>query len=32
MDKSFVVRRATPADLPAIGDLGGLLMQVHHHS
>ena len=30
MDKSFVVRRATPADLPAIGDLGGLLMQVHH--
>jgi ribosomal protein S18 acetylase RimI-like enzyme len=30
MDKPFVVRRATEADLPAIGDLGGLLMQVHH--
>jgi ribosomal protein S18 acetylase RimI-like enzyme len=30
MDKSFVVRRATAADLPSIGDLGGLLMQVHH--
>ena len=30
MDKSFVVRRATAADLAAIGDLGGLLMQVHH--
>ena len=30
MDKPFVVRRATEADLPALGDLGGLLMQVHH--
>jgi ribosomal protein S18 acetylase RimI-like enzyme len=30
MDKPFVVRRATAADLPALGDLGGLLMQVHH--
>ena len=30
MDKPFVIRRATEADLPALGELGGLLMQVHH--
>ena len=30
MDKPFVIRRATEADLPALGELGGLLMHVHH--
>ena len=30
MDRPFVIRRATKSDLPAIGELGALLMQVHH--
>jgi GNAT superfamily N-acetyltransferase len=30
MADSFTIRRATDADLPAIGDLGALLMQVHY--
>jgi ribosomal protein S18 acetylase RimI-like enzyme len=30
MADSFTIRRATDADLPAVGDLGALLMQVHY--